>query len=132
MPRQSAPRDPGSVPKDERRRHRRVPARIPFHLLSEGKDEPFDLMDLSESGVRILAPRALAPMTRIEVRMILPAGRVASDRDVTMDLGGVVVWSHPLPGVKASAPGRHDVGVFFSDLDDRQRNLLRAYVGSHA
>lgn len=132
MPRQSAPREPGHAPKDERRRHPRVPARIPFHLVTEGKDEPFDLMDLSESGVRIVAPRALAPMTRIQVRMILPAGRVASERDMTMDLGGVVVWSHPLPGVKASAPGRHDVGVFFADLDDRQRNLLRAYVGSHA
>lgn len=131
MARQSAPRETDSAAKSERRRHPRVPARIPFHLLSEGKDEPFDLMDLSESGVRIVAPRALAPMTRIQVRMMLPARRVASDRDITMELFGVVVWSHPLPGVKASAPGRHDVGVFFSELDDRQRNLLRAYVGSH-
>jgi c-di-GMP-binding flagellar brake protein YcgR len=119
MPRQTGPA--------ERRRHHRVPGAIPFHLLADGKDEPFDLMDLSESGVRISAPRALAPMTRIQVRMILPARRVGAKTDVALDLSGVVVWSHKEPKVSA-----YDVGVFFADLDDRQRNLLRAFVGSHA
>ena len=111
----------------ERRRHTRVPATLPFHLVADGKDEPFDLVDLSESGVRISARRTLAPMTRIQVRMILPAKRVASDHDVALDLAGVVVWSHKEPKVPT-----FDVGVFFAELDDRQRNLLRAFVGSHA
>ncbi len=111
----------------ERRRHTRVPATLPFHLVADGKDEPFDLVDLSESGVRISARRALTPMTRIQVRMILPAKRVASDRDVALDLAGGVVWSHKEPKLPT-----YDVGVFFAELDDRQRNLLRAFVGSHA
>lgn len=111
----------------ERRRHHRVPAKIPFHLLADGKDEPFDLIDLSESGVRISAPRALTPMTRIEVRMILPAKRVAAKSDVALNVAGVVVWSHKEPKLPT-----FDVGVFFAELDDRQRNLLRAFVGSHA
>src|SRR5262245_17207157 len=121
MPRQSG--------QAERRRHTRVPARIPFHLVTDGKDEPFDLVDLSESGVRIRSPRALTPMTRIRVRVVLPAKRVGSPADVAMDTTGVVVWSHKQGG---ASPSQFDVGVFFSDLEDRQRNLLRTFVGTHA
>src|SRR5262245_39511784 len=114
----------------ERRRHTRVKASIPFHLLTDGKDEPFDLVDLSESGVRIRSPRALAPMTRIRVRVVLPAKRVGSPADVAMDTTGVVVWSHKQAG--PANPPQFDVGVFFADLEDRQRNLLRAFVSTHA
>jgi hypothetical protein len=119
MPRQSG--------QAERRRHARVKTRIPFHLVTDGKDEPFDLVDLSESGVRIRSPRALVPMTRIRVRVVLPAKRVGSPADVALDTTGVVVWSH-----KEAGPAGFDVGVFFSELEDRQRNLLRTYVGAHA
>lgn len=111
----------------ERRRHSRVPAKIPFHLLTDGNDEPFDLVDLSESGVRIQSPRALVPMTRIRVRMVLPAARVGEPKDLRMDTHGVVVWSHKVPHETS-----YDVGVFFSELDDRERALLRSYVRSHA
>jgi hypothetical protein len=129
------PRQTGQA---ERRRHLRVPARIPFHLLTGGKDEPFDLVDLSESGVRIRSPRALAPMTRVDVRVILPAKRVGSKADVSLGTSGVVVWSHKLSAkelagaVAAEKATPFDVGVFFADLDDRQRNLLRAFIGTHA
>src|SRR5262245_66065175 len=112
----------------ERRRHTRVKASIPFHLLTDGKDEPFDLVDLSESGVRIRSPRALAPMTRIRVRVVLPAKRVGSPADVAMDTTGVVVWSHK----QAGTAQQFDVGGSFADLEDRQRNLLRAFVSTHA
>lgn len=111
----------------ERRRHARVPAKIPFHLLADGHDEPFDLVDLSESGVRIQSPRALVPMTRIRVRMVLPAARVGQPKDLQLDTHGVVVWSHKVRGEPA-----FDVGVFFSELDDRDRALLKAFVRSHA
>jgi len=123
MPRQSG--------QAERRRHSRVAAGVPFHLVTDGKDEPFDLVDLSESGVRIRSPRALTPMTRIRVRVVLPAKRVGSPADVAMDTTGVVVWSHKFAGGD-SGRAAFDVGVFFSDLEDRQRNLLRAFVGTHA
>jgi hypothetical protein len=120
-------------PDDDRRRHSRVPTRIPFHLIADGRDEPFDLVDLSESGVRIQSPRALTPMTRIRVRMILPAKRMGAPADVTLDTDGVVVWSHPNgPPGRTHGPHTFDVGVFFSSLEDRERNLLRAFVGGHA
>lgn len=111
----------------ERRRHARVPAGMPFRLVTEGREETFDLLDLSESGARIQASRALQPMTRLNVRLLLPANRVGSPEDVRLDTTGVVVWSH-----RAGHDSAYDLGVFFAELDDRQRNLLRAFVTSHA
>lgn len=109
----------------ERRRHTRVPARLPFHLLADGKEEDFELMDLSESGVRIRCHHAIPPMTRIHVSMVLPGPRIGAVGDVRFETTGVVVWSHKSGGQS------FDTGVFFADLDDRQRSLLHAFVGSH-
>ncbi len=115
----------GKAGGDERRRHRRVPARFPFRIVSDGKEETFELVDLSESGVRIRCLHAIAPMTRIRVSMTLPAKRVGAGTDVRFETLGVVVWSH------RSLEAIYDTGVFFSDLDERQRSVLRAYVVSH-
>ena len=110
----------------ERRKGRRVPASIPFRLVSNGKEETFELVDLSESGARIRCGHAVPAMTRIEVRLLLPGKRIGTDQDLRLDTHGVIVWSHK----EAGAP-TYDTGVFFSELDDRQRNLLRAFVGTH-
>jgi hypothetical protein len=111
----------------ERRRHARVPGGVPFRLRTEDHEEGFDLVDLSESGVRIRCRRAIPAMTRIQVSLVLPARRVGGAHgDVQLDTTGVVVWSHRAEGET------FDTGVFFSDLDDRQRGLLRSFVGSHA
>lgn len=110
----------------ERRRHERVPAGLPFRLKADGRDEAFDLVDLSESGVRIRCKRALAPMTRVQVSLVLPGQRIGASGDVRLETTGVVVWSH------RSDPQAFDTGVFFSELDERQRGLLRAYVVSYS
>jgi hypothetical protein len=109
----------------ERRRHRRVSAAVPFKLLNDGKEEAFDLVDLSESGVRIKCRHAMPPMTRILVQLVLPGERIGAQSDVKFETTGVVVWSHRAPEKS------YDTGVFFADLDDRQRSLLHAFVGSH-
>jgi len=111
----------------ERRKARRVPASVPFRLVTNGKEEPFDLVDLSESGARIRCSHAVPAMTRIQVRILFPGERVGTKSALEFDTHGVVVWSHKDAGAKT-----FDTGVFFSELDERQRHLLRAFVGSHA
>ena len=54
-----------------------------------------------------------------------PGARVGAGSDVRFDTMGVVVWSHRLD------PTAYDTGVFFSDIDERQRSVLRAFVVSH-
>jgi hypothetical protein len=109
----------------ERRKHRRVEASLSCRLVNAaGKEEGFDLLDLSESGARLQCASALAPMTRIRVVMVLPGERLKRQENVPLETEGVVVWSHRVEG------GSYDTGVFFPVLDDDQRALLRAYVFS--
>ncbi len=112
---------------ENRRRHKRVEAAMPCVLVGDdGGEESFDLVDLSESGVRMRCGHAMSAMTRIHVAMVLPGDRVGRDEDVRLDTAGVVVWSHPL------ADEQFDTGVFFPELDDQKRGMLQAYVLSAA
>ena len=109
----------------ERRQHSRVQTEIPCTLIGQdGQSEAFELVDLSESGVRIRCDRAVPAMTRIKVAMAIPGERVGTEGQANLDTDGVVVWSHPVDG------GRFDTGVFFPELDERNRALLRAFVAS--
>ena len=105
MPRQK-PAAPPAKDGSERRRHARVQTAVPFRLLSSGKEEAFDLIDLSEAGVRIRCHRPLGAMTRIQVAMVLPGKRVGASSDVRFETTGVVVWSHKQESI-------FDTGVFF-------------------
>ena len=109
---------------NERRRHPRVKAGIPFRLVNEaGEEEVFDLVDLSEAGARITCGHPIPTMTQIRVAMVLPRGEEAPEvRGASVDTTGVVVWSHRVED------GRYDTGVFFSGLEDAQRELLQAFV----
>ncbi len=110
---------------NERRRHPRVPAALPFRLVSEaGEEESFDLVDLSESGARIKCHHAIPAMTRIRVALVLPSQYLEADVDVRVDTTGVVVWSHPLEN------GLYDTGVFFSELEEDERGMLHSFVSS--
>jgi hypothetical protein len=112
---------------DERRRHQRVAADFPFRFVNEqGEEEAFDLLDLSESGARIQCGRQLAAMTRVQVGLVLPGHRLGQEEDVRVVTTGVVVWSHQV------ADGRFDTGVFFSELEDAQRDTLRSFVQASA
>ncbi|MFM8385855.1 MAG: PilZ domain-containing protein [Planctomycetia bacterium] len=118
----------------ERRKHRRVHASLP--CLMRGPDrrhEPFDLLDLSESGLRMRCARPLAPMTQVEVDIELPAARIGRDKDVLLRLRGVVVWSRrsPAPAGAQTVPVQAwDTGVFFPELTRDQVALLLLFVAS--
>jgi PilZ domain len=108
---------------NERRKHPRISADLPFRLVNaKGEEETFDLVDLSESGARIQCGHAIQAMTRIRVAMVLPGRRLGRDGDVRVDTTGVVVWSHPVED------GVYDTGVFFPELEDDQRRLLKTFV----
>lgn len=107
----------------ERRQHPRVAANLSCTMRAEdGAEAPFDLVDLSESGIRLRCAQSVSAMTRIQVAVLLPAGRIGRDEDIRLDTQGVVVWSHQVE------PGDFDTGVFFPELDDEQRGLLQAFV----
>jgi Na+-transporting NADH:ubiquinone oxidoreductase subunit NqrB len=108
---------------EERRKTRRVPASIACIMRdAEGQEQPFDLVDLSESGARLTCANAIAAMTRIHVRVELPAARVGRVADARVETLGVVVWSHQVEDAV------YDTGVFFPELAPEHLSLLQAYV----
>jgi len=126
----------------ERRKHKRVSASFPCVLVGpDKKEERFDLVDLSESGVRMRCARSLPAMTQIQVAMTLPGGRIGRPKDARLSTRGVVVWSHKAGAkpaaagakagkgsAKAAPKGGFDTGVFFPELSTEERGLLTAYV----
>jgi PilZ domain len=119
----------------ERRKHARVPAAFPCVMMGpDRKHESFDVLDLSESGVRMRCARSLAPMTQIQVSLELPAARTGRPRDVKLMTRGVVVWSHRearRAGAKGEpAEAAYDTGVFFPELTGEQRAMLLLFVAS--
>jgi hypothetical protein len=107
----------------ERRQHRRVAADYPLKIVNEaGREETFQLLDLSECGARIQCGHAVPPMTRIQVALYLPGKGLGLSRDVRVDTTGVIVWSHRLSDTS------YDTGVYFPDLPEDQRGMLRALV----
>ena len=130
----------------ERRKHKRVSASFPCVLVGpDKKEERFDLVDLSESGVRMRCARALPAMTQIQVAMTLPSGRIGRPKDARLSTRGVVVWSHKAGAnaaaaaggkaagkvakpAKPASKGGFDTGVFFPELSTEERGLLTAYV----
>jgi hypothetical protein len=110
---------------EDRRKHRRVPAPFPCVIRADdGEERPFELVDLSESGVRLKCAMALPAMTRIHVALKLPAGRIGRDEDERLETVGVIVWSHRIDD------DVYDTGVFFPELDPTGVELLQAYVMS--
>jgi len=126
----------------ERRKHTRVVASFPCVMMGpDRKHETFDLLDLSESGIRMQCGRALTPMTQIQVSLELPAGRLGRPRDVKLTTRGVVVWSHratkegagkegPSGRPASATPDGWDTGVFFPELTPDQRAILLCFVAS--
>jgi PilZ domain-containing protein len=115
-----AAREPAGA---ERRKHPRVTASFPLKIVNEaGREEPFHLLDLSECGARIQCSHAVPPMTRIQVALQLPGKGVGLGKGVRVDTSGVIVWCHRI------SDGQYDTGVFFPDLEEEQRGLLRALV----
>lgn len=114
----------------ERRKHARAPASFSCVLIGpDKKEERFDLVDLSESGVRMRCGRSLPAMTQIQVALMLPKSRVGRPKDAPLSTRGVVVWSHK---AKAGKKAEFDTGVFFPELSHEQRSLLAAYVTTAA
>src|SRR5688572_27522923 len=93
----------------ERRKHKRVNASFPCVLVGpDMQEEHFDLVDLSESGVRLRCARALPAMTQIQVAMTLPGGRVGRPKDARLSTRGVVVWSHKAAGAAKPAASKKE------------------------
>jgi len=102
--------------KSERRSSFRVPIQVPVKVRLENADNPTDidgiLLDLSHSGMDVLAARPLHPGASLRVRFTLP------NSPSEFEMKGEVAWANP----------NGESGVRFTDTPDSVRAALRCWL----
>jgi CheY-like chemotaxis protein len=103
--------------KRERRSSFRIPIQVPIQLAVQGGPELEGiLLDLSETGMDVLAAQPLAPAVNISATFTLPQGQVA------VAAQGQVAWANP----------NGQAGVRFVDLTENMRSTLSTWVSANA
>ena len=105
-----------SLLRRERRRSYRVPVQAPVQLSVPGGEQIEGiLLDLSQTGMDVLAAQPLAPSALIGLRFTLPDG------SVEIDAHGEVAW--------ANSNGQS--GVRFIDVPESQAEQLKTWVDAN-
>jgi CheY-like chemotaxis protein len=105
-----------SLLRRERRRSFRVPVQAPVQLSVPGGDQLEGiLLDLSQTGMDVLAAQPLLPTALIGLRFTLPDG------SIEIDAHGEVAWANP----------NGQSGVRFLDIPASQAEQLKAWVDAN-
>jgi len=109
----------------ERRLGRRVEARLQIELqLEPGKtSHASDTINISANGVYFRSPRFVAPLTKLGLRLMLPAD---DGSEQPVDCQGIVVRC--IPEAPAADVHAYEVACYFSDTSSEFRALLGEYV----
>jgi c-di-GMP-binding flagellar brake protein YcgR len=119
-----------STRKKERRKATRVDARLSMRLKGARADGDLtqivtESQNISASGVYCLSPHYLAPLSKVDLAMVLPrlpGGRGTKD---IINCEGIVVRC------EACAPrseGEYQLACVFTDLDSRRRERIEEFV----
>ena len=102
--------------KRERRTHYRVPIQVAVRLQLQTDDGPAELdgilLDLSESGMDVLAAQPLSPSGSLHARFTLP------NSPSEFEIAGDVAWANP----------NGETGVRFTETPDSLRGALRCWL----
>jgi len=103
--------------KRERRSSCRVPVQLPIQLkLHDAADVEGILLDLSETGMDVLAAQPLCPAAQIGARFTLPDGKTE------LEVRGEITRANP----------NGESGVRFVDLSDNVRATLKTWLALNA
>jgi CheY-like chemotaxis protein len=103
--------------KRERRCSCRVPLQLPIRLkLPDVPDIEGILLDLSETGMDVLAAQALCPSGQIGARFTLPDGKTE------LEVRGEITRANP----------NGESGMRFIDLSDNTRAVLKSWIAANA
>ena len=108
----------------ERRHHPRAQALLPMKLVVGERILETRIKDLSCSGIRFHAPKALQLMSRVQIALELPQGAEGSHM-MSLSISGVVVRCDVIGPEDGAA---YDTAIFFDDLSDGARSQLSHFV----
>ncbi len=112
----------------ERRRSVRAPAKLAMEVKLSGKDcGHVETINVSANGVYFASKSYIAPLTRVEIILVLPdssGAHAGGTRKVACK--GVVVRTEP--ETPQEGVSRYDVACFFTSIDSSDRSHLESYI----
>ena len=106
----------------ERRGAPRVSERIALAVIGAAEEVRAETANISTAGAYCTMDRFISPMTKLQLRFELPM----NPRRVQVRCEGVVVRAEPV--IENPEQGRYHVAIFFSDITDRDRSAIAAFV----
>ena len=112
----------------DRRAHPRIPAEVELRGTPEkgGTVARMITSNLSMGGLHCVSTASFPEMTRLAVRMMLPA-QPSGAHDKPVDVEAVVVRQEELPSSTTNQP-RYELALFFTNLKNGARDDLARYL----
>jgi len=115
----------------EKRSHPRVKDRLTLRSTSpEAGASEMSTTDLSLGGAQVVASRFVPLMTRVEVTLLLPPEEGIDSGPRPVRVEAVVVRIHP-PEPNSEIE-QYQIALFFSHMEQRDRNALARYLSSQS
>ena len=110
---------------NERRRAVRAPAKLAMEIKLGGDHAAAETINVSANGVYFITSTHIAPLTRLQVTLMLPdGGDEGSAKEVICD--GVVVRVQP--EIARDDVKEYEVACYFTAITDRDRADLETYI----
>ncbi len=106
----------------ERRRHPRVKKELALKVATDGYDFSTQTKDLSCIGAYCYVDKFIPPMTKLSVKLMLPAETVENNSTQKVQCKGVVVRTDACP------PGGFNIAIFFNQISVRSKDKISQYV----
>lgn len=112
---------------NEKRQSPRVNRTLPVKLSDPGFDILTETKNISDSGAYCAVNQHIAPMTKLNLILLLPFKKGKTKEIKKVNCSGVVVRCERVTD-ENEYPYR--IGVYFNGLKDQDKKLLRCYVTS--
>jgi c-di-GMP-binding flagellar brake protein YcgR len=110
----------------ERRKALRVDAALPISI--SGGPEPAEgkTLNISTNGVYFESPRAIEPLTKVRMELMLPVLEGGTDKEMGVSFDGVVVRTN----LDSSDPNvqRYRIAVFFTHVSQASQKVLDGFI----
>lgn len=111
----------------DQRAHQRVAKKLPLKVKIpiQSADVVIETMNLSCNGALCTCDRFIAPMTKVNITMLLPShGKRAAKK---VSCSGVVVRIK-----EDKETGLFSIGLFFNDIKDKERHKIEDFIDGYS
>lgn len=112
----------------ERRKYPRIEEHLPLKVSVSDFDLVTKTINVSASGAYCSVDRPIEPMTKLNMVVLVPVKKSNKRVVKKINCGGIVVRREHIDD-----NGRHAwrVGIFFNDINEKDRKILTSYVNAH-